>query len=106
MKNLLIIFLIVGCFVGCITPTKFTTTAVQAKPADPLLDLEKAVAQTQMALSIAEMQYMLWGWAILRGEQKYSETDEVHMGLRIKELRETVKEMSLEVQKRTEPSKP
>lgn len=98
MRKTIIIFMILCCFTSCIGGPRFST---QPTRIDVTLDLEKAVAQTQMALSVAELQYMIWTLAVKAGQQIYDVKDETRMSMRILELRQTIKILADELAKRT-----
>lgn len=91
---------IIGCICltlfGCFGGPKFNNN-----PYDTIVELERSLSQVTMALSVAEMQYMLWTWSIRDSETEFSEADQAKMASRIKDLRETQLLMSKELQKRT-----
>jgi hypothetical protein len=81
---------------SCLTGPRFTPPQV-----DPILELERSLAQTEMALSVAEMQYMLWTWSVTKGDTTFQELDQVKMASRIIQLRETEKLIADELKRRT-----
>ena len=86
-------FLICLILCGCVTGPRLTTQ----NTIDPILELERALAQTEMALSVAELQYMLYTWIF----EKPDPVELVRMELRIEDLRETEGLMAEDLRRRT-----
>lgn len=95
MKNLGLLLCVCLCLTSCLTGPRFTTSQI-----DPILELERSLAQTEMALSVAEMQYMLWTWSVAKGDTIFQELDQVKMASRIIQLRETEKLIADDIKRR------
>ena len=91
MKKVFFILLLI--LTSCMSGPRFETHECSI---DPIVELEKALAQTEMALSVTEMRYMLWTWIV---QKEGDET--VQMKTRIESLRKTELRLSNEIRRRT-----
>jgi hypothetical protein len=97
MKKFLLLFIFLA-MIGCATGPKLITHQVAF---DPVVELERALAQTEMALAVEDMRYMLWLWSIQRGDTIYSESERAAIELRIKNFKETETLIANEIKRRT-----
>jgi hypothetical protein len=97
MKHILIL-LIVLTMIGCATGPKLITNQVGL---DPIIELERSLAQTEMALAVEEMRYMLWLWSVQRGDTPYSESERAAIELRVNNFKATETLIANEIKRRT-----
>jgi hypothetical protein len=97
MKKMLFLFIILT-MVGCATGPKLITNHVAL---DPIIELERSLAQTEMAIAVEDMRYMLWLWSIQRGDTVYSDSERAAIELRIKNFKETESLIANEIKRRT-----
>lgn len=97
MKKTLILFIALTIF-GCATGPKLITNQVGL---DPIIELERALAQTEMALAVEEMRYMLWLWSVQRGDISYSKSEQAAIEVQINHFKATETLIANEIKKRT-----
>ena len=95
MKKILIIVCLI--LTSCAPGPRFSTEL----KSDPIVTLESSLAQIEMALSVAKMQYMLWQWSVRDKESIFSETIDTQFNKRIEFLEKQEKIVAEEIRKRT-----
>ena len=98
MRKFILLFIVLT-MVGCTTGPKLITNQVGL---DPIIELERSLAQTEMALAVEEMRYMLWLWSVQRGDISYSESERAASEVRINNFKATEILIANEIKKRTE----
>jgi len=83
---------------SCLSGPRFETTECSV---DPIIELSGSLSQVEMALSIANIQYMLWTWSVRDGESADDPEMQKVLLDRINKLEQTEKIIAKELERRT-----